>query len=368
MSAFCRRHLRFSIATVGCLLMGPPDGGITQIMDLRIARAAHSSTALLDGRVLVAGGFVTKGSPVGAELFDPVTQRFTPLPPLVHTRHSHTATRLLDGRVLFVGGYTASGDPTANAEVFDPRTNRFASTGSAVEARAGHVAVLLDNGKVLIAGGVGPGWTFLSSAEVYDPATGRFLATSDMTEQRESHVAVRLQDGRVLIAGGHRGRRDQIGLFTSAETYDAATGTFTRVGNMQVRRHKHDAVLLPDGRVMVTGGSDERDDRGVYRSTELFDPTLGTFARGPTMQRPRYKHQGTTVVLPNGEVLLAGGAAQAERYDPVRSAFSVVAGEARLAGQFSAVSLVGSGDVLVTGGYGGGTGPRVSAWIIAGSR
>lgn len=75
-----------------------------------------------------------------------------------------------------------------------------------------------------------------------------------MTTARESHVAVRLRNGRVLIVGGHQGRRADMRLFASAEEYDPVTRRFTAVGDMQVRRHKHDAVLMADGRVLVTGG------------------------------------------------------------------------------------------------------------------
>jgi hypothetical protein len=187
------------------------------------------------------------------------------------TRHSHSATVLPDGRVLLAGGYGEAGAIINTAELFDPTTRTFTPAGSLVAARADHIAVLLENGKVLFAGGLGPGWTFLSSAELYDPATGRFSPTGSMTAARESHVAVRLRDDRVLIVGGHNGQRRNLTLLTSAETYDPATGRFSRAGEMRIRRHKHDAVLLADGRVLVTGGSNERDDRGVYTSSEFYD-------------------------------------------------------------------------------------------------
>jgi len=68
---------------------------------------------------------------------------------------------------------------------------------------------------------------------------------------------------RVLIAGGHNGRRRNLTLLASAEIHDPVTGVFSRVGDMRIRRHKRDAILLPDGQILITGGSDERDDRSV---------------------------------------------------------------------------------------------------------
>ncbi|WP_310571939.1 kelch repeat-containing protein [Gemmatimonas sp.] len=339
-------------------------GSVVTTSAMRVERAAHTATALRDGRVLVAGGFTNEENAVsGAELFDPAGWRFAALPRMRTLRHSHTATLLPDGKVLLVGGYTAGSTVLAAAELFDPATNRFVPTGSLGAARAGHVAVALPNGKVLIAGGVGPAWSFLSSAEIYDPATGRFTPTGSMIIARESHAAVLLQSGHVLVVGGHQGRRADITLFTSAERYDVTSGTFRKVGDMRVRRHKHDAVLLRDGRVLITGGTDERDSDGIYNSTELFDPTSATFTMGPDLVRPRYKHNGSAVLLVNGTVLIAGGAAQAETFDPRSSAFSLVSGNSQMAGQFSAVAPIKNGGVLITGGYGGGRGPRASAWV-----
>ena len=327
-------------------------------------RSAHTATPLPDGRVLIAGGFISEESPtLGAEVFDPRTGRFAALPRMLTLRHSHSATMLPNGKVLIAGGYTAGSITSAAAELFDPATNSFTPTGSLRTTRAGHIATLLRDGRVLIAGGVGAGWSFLASAEVYDPATGKFTRTGDMTVARESHVAVELRDGRVLVIGGHRDRRADITLYASAETYDPVNGAFTRVGDMGVRRHKHDAVLLRDGRVLVTGGADERDNRGQYNSTELFDPRTATFSPGPAMQLPRYKHQGSSVLLPTGVVLIAGGAARAETYYPASRTFEIVAGDARLAGQFSAVAPLGNGGALITGGYGNGSGPTSSAWV-----
>jgi hypothetical protein len=330
---------------------------------MRAARAAHAATALIDGRVLVSGGFADAARAAeSAELFDPTTARFTPLPPMRVPRHSHTATRLRDGRVLIAGGYGANGEPLRDAELFDPRTRTFTATGSLRAARAGQVAVLLADGSVLLAGGVGPAWTFLSSAERFDPATGTFAPTGDMTVARESHVAVALVDGRVLIVGGHRDRREQMTLYRSAELYDPARGLFRATGAMRTPRHKHDALRLADGRVLVSGGADTRDERGQYRSTELFDPRTEEFSEGPPLARTRYKHQGTSLLLPTGEVLFAGGAAAAELLDVRTGRSRVVSDGAALAGQFSAAALLPSGRALITGGYGNGAGPRAHAW------
>jgi hypothetical protein len=225
--------------------------------------------------------------------------------------------------------------------------------------------VVLDDGHVLVAGGLGSGWTYLADAEVFDPRTASFSRVGSMEAPREGHVAVRLRSGQVLVVGGHTGPRGQLQLHQSCETYDPTNREFRRVGDLLVRRHKHDAVLLADGRVLVSGGSDERDNQGVYDSTELFDPATATFAPGPTMRSGRYKHAGTSLLLADGRVLIAGGAPRAEIYDPIGRTFEFVAGEARMSGQFSAVALLNADAALITGGYGNGGGPRSAAWLCS---
>ncbi len=328
------------------------------------ARAAHTTTVLPDGRVLLTGGMTgDENTAAGAELYDPASGTFTRTGPMRTPRHSHSSTLLSDGSVLIAGGYDAAGDYLQSAELFDPATNTFRRTGVMTGARAGHVAVPLGNGRVLLVGGVGEGWTFLSSAELYDPATASFTPTGSMRVPRESHAAVRLTDGRVLVIGGHRGRQATIQLYTSAEMYDPETGEFSPAGDMTIRRHKHDAVLLRDGRALITGGTDERDSRGVYASTEIYDPRTGDFRATGRMRLPRYKHGGTSVLLPEGRVLLAGGADRAEVYDPRAGTFVLVSGEVHLPGLFSATSPLADGRVLITGGYGGNRGPQSGAWL-----
>jgi hypothetical protein len=279
-------------------------------------------------------------------------------------RCCHTETRLADGRILIAGGF--NGQYLSSAELYDPATGEFTPTGSLTTPRMDHVAVLLDNGKVLLVGGVGTGWTFLSSAELYDPETGTFISTGNMMVARESHTITKLQDGRVLITGGHRGRHSDIVIYDSAEIYDPKTGLFTETGHMTIPRHKHDAVLLANGRVLITGGSDENDDQNAYASAEIYDPAKGSFSKASDMPTVRYKHIGTSLLLANGDALIAGGARNAVLYDPKQNIFEIVPGDlgtGTLSRLFSTATLLANGNVLVTGGYGVGQNVSARAWI-----
>lgn len=327
------------------------DGVVSAIRSMTAKRAVHTATLLNNGKVLIAGGFVTNGGGLeSAELFDPTTKSFTSAGNMTAARASHTATLLPDGKVLISGGF--NGDYLNSAEIYDPATNRFTSAGRMVTARSGHVATLLSDGKVLLAGGTGTGWTFLSDAEIFDPQTNTFAATGGMTTARESHTATLLTDGKVLITGGHKDRRANITIYASTEIYNPKSGTFTAAANLTVKRHKHDATLLADGRVLIVGGSGEGDRDGVYRNAEIFNPKNGSFtAVRNNMNVARYKLPGTAILLPNGKVLIAGGANRAEVFDPKTDSFSTTSGDMGTERLFATATLLKDGQVLITGGY-----------------
>ena len=321
---------------------------IVLVATMHVARAAHTVTALPGNRVLIAGGMPAGGDATRSfEIFDAARNTIVASGDMAEARAGQTATALPDGRVIVAGGY--NGAYLATIEVFDPRSGRFAPAGRMTVGRSGHTATLLRDGTILFTGGNGDGYSFLASAETYDPRTARSQAVGSMTVPRESHTATHLRDGRVLIAGGHRDRRENIVLYRQAEIYDPRTRRFTATGSMIVPRHKHDAVALADGRVLILGGSDNRDSRGRYASTEIFDPARGAFSAGPAMRAPRFKFRDTTIALPDGAVLAAAGSRSAELL--AGKTFVNVRGDFGTDLSFAASTALPGGGALIAGGY-----------------
>ncbi|HET8844011.1 MAG TPA: kelch repeat-containing protein [Ktedonobacteraceae bacterium] len=111
--------------------------------------------------------------------------------------------------------------------------------------------------------------------------------------------------------------RGSLHLTRAASTLSPATaGNWTPTGSLHQGRGLHTATLLPNGRVLITGGS--FDDLNALTSAELYDPATGTWTATGSLHQARALH--TATLLPNGQVLVAGGfaanEASAELYDP----------------------------------------------------
>jgi uncharacterized protein (DUF2147 family) len=345
-------------------------GSLAETAHMQTARASHSSTLLPDGKVLIAGGFGGSGTERNpyrsAEIYDSRTESFQPAGNMTIGRSGHTATPLKNGKLLIAGGWTGRNNVRRSAELYDPSTGVFTPTGDMVIERAGSIAALLPDGRVLVAGGEDRSENALASAEIYDPASGKFTPTGHMTEPRGQATATALRNGNVLIVGGGSGHYPSQNVYRGAEVYDPATGKFTSTGQMTVGRHKHAAVLLASGKVLVVGGSDNRDWHGEYSSAEIYDPATGTFSATGTMSTARFKLPYAAVLLNNGTVLVAGGGSFAEVYDETKGSFSKVKGNLGAARFFASATLLPDGNTLITGGYaetGGSLPSTTGAWI-----
>ncbi len=345
-------------------------GSVAEIAVMHIARASHTSSLLPNGKVLIAGGFAGSGGEYNpyrtAELHDPRSGTFQQAADMTIGRSGHTATLLKNGKVLIVGGWTGRYDLRGSAEIYDPAANTFTPTGNLVAERAGNTATLLADGRVLIAGGEDRQENKISSAEIYDPTTGRFTATGSMANARDAHTATALADGRVLIVGGGSGHYPSQNIYRSGEIFDPATGKFTAAGEMTVGRHKHAAILLRSGKVLIVGGSDNRDWHGEYASAEIYDPATKTFTATGAMNTSRFKIPEAIALLPNGRVLVAGGGPFAELYDEPSGTFTKVPGSLGAARFFASATLLPGGKALITGGYaesGGSLPATPAAWL-----
>jgi hypothetical protein len=263
---------------------------------------------LAKGHVLMAGGYDGTNGLAAAELYysPPSPGRWTPTGSLTNTAMEQTATLLTNGLVLVTGGVDTNYNALASALLYNPSTGIWTGAHSMNSPRFLQTATLLTNGLVLVAGGassINDEASALGSAELYNPASGTWTVTGSLHTPRYSHTATLLTSGLVLVAGG-QSTNAYPDITASAELYNPATGLWTAVNPMFIQRDSQTATLLPNGQVLIAGGQ-VTNSTLVTGESELFDPVSGNWTRTAYMPYPLAFH--TATLLPGGQVLVAGG-------------------------------------------------------------
>ncbi|WP_425259778.1 Kelch repeat-containing protein [Rubrivivax sp. RP6-9] len=326
------------------------------VLPQRFAVSQHSASAAPDGTLVVAGGSRGLGLLSDAvDRMDTATGATRRIGTLAAGRALHLATPLLDGGVLICGGLVASGSARA-AERLDLLSGGSTAAGAMSVPRLHHAAVRLGDGRVLVTGGRSSGEAAPSgisaSGEVWSPWTGTFRRLdAPMQMGRAGHAMSLLPDGRVLVTGGYAaGAR-----YTFAEVFDPATERFVaQPGDGPPRAHH--TSHCAGGRVWLLGGEGAAPEDPMPRPLSgvlVFDPALGRFATATALREARSRHAG--VATPDGGMLLFGGLGAAGV--PIASAEEVRPGAAPrgLAGldagcELHTATLLADGGVLVVGG------------------
>jgi len=186
-----------------------------------------------------------------------------------------------------------------------------------------------------------------------------------MHVRRQNHTATLLPSGRVLVAGGS----NEQSVLASTEVYDPATGTWKRPGEMTTPRQAHAAALVQIGgspMVLVIGGTSGSSDCPpcIQSSSELYEPKAGSWSLTGSMSLARYWDHASPVRLPDESVLVVGGTTccgyswinEAEIYSPVTQTWTVTSPKNTSAQ--GPAALMPGGIVLVAGGD-AGTQPNV---------
>ncbi len=192
----------------------------------------------------------------------------------------------------------------------------------------------------------------LVKAAVLQVPTGTWAPGGAMAQPRADSSAVLLQDGRVLITGGDGAS----GPLATAEFFNT-DGSVSPAVPMNVARSGHISVVLQDGRVLVGGGTVAGG--GATNAAEIYDPIANTWTSlaGGMMEA---RSGATEALLQDGRVAVAGGqngsvvSSTIEIFDPLAGNFSF-AGTLSSPRTQHAMGMLGDGRVMIIGGSNGTT-------------
>jgi hypothetical protein len=256
------------------------------------------------------------------------------------------------------GGHAGTdGDGITDAFIFDSSNNTWTQTNLPMSAGRWYPsAVTVGNGEIVVLNGDDPGggtntpevwqtnsgggWRSLTNATLSlhpypylqlapngkifvsgTESTTRYLDTSGtgawttvatrVGGDRDYGSSVMYDVGKVLIIGGGNP------AVNTAEAIDLnqASPAWSSVGNMANARYRMNATILPDGKVLVTGGTSNvaNESAGAILAAEMWNPATGNFSTMSSAVTPRLYHS-TAILLPDGRVVSAGGGRPGTEY------------------------------------------------------
>ncbi|WP_295435270.1 kelch repeat-containing protein [uncultured Thiodictyon sp.] len=272
---------------------------------------------------------------------------------------------VLDGRVYAVGAVTPAGTGAkSDGIILEVNLTTGDLIGSKTwggtddDSFSGIAAAQLDVGPRLFVVGTtksyGNGGSDVAILRVdVERQLGAWQAILGPTVARVSHQATLLRDNRVLVSGGRSGSA----AVASAEVYDPVANVWAATGDSLTARFDHTATLLADGRVLAAGGVGNNASCTTNATSEVYDPINGTWVVGPSAPVP-FGTGHSAIRLNNGRVLVSGGGNRcgtvfrsAALFDPNTSSWTRT-GDMTAAREFHSSTLLPDGRVLVAGGVG----------------
>jgi galactose oxidase len=274
-------------------------------------------TLMADGRLMVSGGHLADDRGLRAtNIFDPVTQTWTTgLPKMAQGRWYPTVTTLADGRIVTVAGRDSAANEVLVPEIWEGG-KWVRLPGASLRLPYYPFLFLAPNGKVFYAGDRVQG-RWLDVDATTTKGRGRWTTAASLKHlwafNRDYGSAVMYETGKVLVVGGGgdptRSTPDPKSATptATAETIDLnLTGpTWRNTDPMRFARRHLNATILPDGQVLVTGGTSAGGFNtlaGTVRAAEVWNPQTGRWTQLAANAVDRVYHS-VSLLLPDGTVL-----------------------------------------------------------------
>ncbi|KAH7304236.1 hypothetical protein B0I35DRAFT_484531 [Stachybotrys elegans] len=275
-------------------------------------------SSLEDGRILITGGSDAEA----VTFYDPKTNAFKRGPNMQVARGYQTSATLSNGKVFTIGGAYSGPRQGKNGEVFDPKTNKWTmlpgadvkpmltvdhegiwrednhawlfgwKDGSVFQAgpsKDQHWYNTKDKGAVVKAGTRDNAAAMCGVFVMYDAVAGKILSAGGAPDYTNSQANKRAH------------------VTTIGDAYKPSK--VERVADMTFPRGFSNAVVLPDGTVLVTGGQRKAlvfTNTDAILVPELFNPQTKKWTQLAPHAVPRNYHS-VSILLPDATVLIGGG-------------------------------------------------------------
>lgn len=283
--------------------------------------SGHATMA--DGRIMVVGGSLEGAGGVGMPytyIFDPISESWEEAAKMANSRWYPTLTTLLDGRLLVTAGQSKVGvsNMVLIPEIYDSKLNTWTTLNSAERRqRLYPFMYALSDKRVLDAG---PGNVFSINAMSKDPLWTRVSGlTLPSGNSGESSAMYRVN--QILKIGSVDKESTNLDRALVLDMTQPSP-TWREISPLNFPRRKADIVMLPNGKALVSGGAiaTSADHECAVHAAEIWDPETEKFTQVASQDQARIYHS-SSVLLPDGRILTSGGEGEsggntAEIYSP----------------------------------------------------
>ncbi|MES2664254.1 MAG: galactose oxidase-like domain-containing protein [Pseudomonadota bacterium] len=262
------------------------------------------------GNVLMPGGDARVGEGynrgiVDAPIFDTINKNLSQAAPMQSSRWYPTATTLINGEILLTGGINAAGLPSITPEVYSPTQNKWRSLFNISTNEMNWFYPrqwVAPNGLVF---GMSDQISYFLDAN----DLGKLTRVADLPNISHGSMSTAslFNTGKILSVGGNG---ELSGMGALIIDINNGVPVYTETRSMSFKRgFWANSTVLPNGEVFVNGGSTKENDLATSVLTgEIWNPTTQAWSLTANAQLGRFYHS-SSLLLPDGRVLVAGGGA-----------------------------------------------------------
>jgi len=272
-------------------------------------RVDHTSVVLPDGSIVIMGGGDTGylGDVWRSTDNGTTWEEVTTSGPIWSPRQGHTSVALPDGSIVIMGGNSAGLNNNVWRSTDNGATWTEQTAGAEWSARHAHTTVALPDGSIVLMGGSDNSDSLKNDVwlSTNNGTTWTSQTASAEWSARSTHSSVVMPDGSIILMGGYDSGGSKNDVWLSTNNGTTWTNITPSGGNLWPARNRHTSVVMPDGSIILMGGYGTNRLNDAWRSTDNGTTWTNITPSGGNLWPARNRH--TSVALPDGSIILMGG-------------------------------------------------------------